>query len=187
MLSKTYTRILVLLGVSLLVMACGRVTTVTPTVPHDASHSMPMDSDAPYDLRFLDGMIMHHKGAITMAQDALVNAEHRELKEFAQNIIMQQDGEITQMSVWRAKWYPDAGETAGLDMHMGDMQISQDKNIYYDYRWIDAMISHHEGAIAMANDALANSKNTDIINLAKAIIQTQGEEINTLKTWRAQW
>jgi len=91
------------------------------------------------------------------------------------------------MNVWRAKWYPGHIATMGLDMAMGDMKISQDESVYYDYRWIDAMISHHEAAVAMANDALTKSQNPDIINLAKAIIQTQGEEITKLKTWRAQW
>jgi uncharacterized protein (DUF305 family) len=49
------------------------------------------------------------------------------------------------------------------------------------------MISHHEGAIDMANDALKKSQNPDIINLCNAIIQAQSTEIAQLKAWRAQW
>ena len=67
------------------------------------------------------------------------------------------------------------------------MQVSTDESISYDIRWIDAMISHHQGAIDMANDALKKSQNTDIINLCNAIIQAQSEEIAKLNTWRAQW
>ena len=177
------------LGVTIIVVvlaACGNQTPAH-TDTHSMDHDMAATSDKPYDLLFLDSMVAHHQGAITMAQDALAKAEHSELKEFAQNIIMQQDGEITQMNVWRAKWYPDAPPTDGLGMHMGDMQVSTDESISYDIRWIDAMISHHQGAIDMANDALKKSQNTDIINLCNAIIQAQSEEIAKLNTWRAQW
>ncbi len=170
--------------------ACGSTSAPASDTTHSMDHdmsSMAASSDAPYDLLFLDSMVAHHQGAITMAQDALANAEHSELKEFAQNVIMQQDGEITQMNVWRAKWYPDAAPTTGLGMHMGDMMVSKDTSISYDYRWIDAMISHHQGAIDMANDALKKSQNPDIINLCNAIIQAQTAEIAQLKTWRSQW
>ena len=170
------------------VVACGQQSSQSTPDAH-MGHGMSTDapSDAPYDLLFLDSMIVHHQGAIDMAQDALANAQQSDLKSFAQNVIMQQDGEITQMKVWRAKWYPDAAETSGLGMHMGDMSIGTDTTISYDIRWIDAMISHHEGAIDMANDALKKSQNPDIINLCNAIIQAQSDEIAQLKAWRAQW
>jgi len=169
-------------------VACGQQSS-QPTPDAHMGHDTSLDatSDTPYDLLFLDSMIVHHQGAITMAQDALANAQQSDLKSFAQNVIMQQDGEITQMKVWRAKWYPDAAETSGLGMHMGDMSIGTDTTISYDIRWIDAMISHHEGAIDMANDALKKSQNPDIINLCNAIIQAQSDEIAQLKAWRAQW
>jgi uncharacterized protein (DUF305 family) len=180
-------RIVMSITVLMLLAACSAsATNDTAPSEHDG-HDMATTGDQPYDLLFLDSMIVHHQGAIDMAQDALANAEHSELKSFAQNVIMQQDGEITQMKVWRGKWYPDATETSGLGMHMGDMTIGTDTTISYDIRWIDAMISHHEGAIDMANDALKKSQNPDIINLCNAIIQAQSTEIAQLKAWRAQW
>ena len=91
------------------------------------------------------------------------------------------------MQTWRAKWYPDAAATNGLGMHMGEMQVGMDDSISYDIRWIDAMISHHLGAVDMAKDALKKSQNPDIINLCNAIIQAQTEEISQLQRWREQW
>ena len=182
-------RICMLMVMMLVVVACGTsgapATTESHSMDHDMSAMAP--SDAPYDLLFLDSMVAHHQGAIDMARDALDKAEHAELKAFAQNVIMQQDGEITQMQTWRAKWYPDAAATNGLGMHMGDMQIGTDDSTSYDIRWIDAMISHHLGAVDMAKDALKKSQNPDIINLCNAIIQAQTEEISQLQRWREQW
>jgi uncharacterized protein (DUF305 family) len=175
--------------VSVVLMACGRNSSAvvpTATAGHDmAGHDM--TSDAPYDAMFIDSMIVHHQGAITMAQEALEKAQRTELKMFAQNVIMVQDGEITQMKVWRNNWYPDLAISAGTGIDMGDMMVSQDDSVSYDLRWIDAMISHHQAAITMAKEALTKAEHADIKNLAQAVIDMQSAEITQLEAWRDQW
>ena len=179
---------------AVVLIACGRNSSaVVPTATagqdmagHDMS-SMSMTSDAPYDAMFIDSMIVHHQGAITMAQEALEKAQHTELKLFAQNVIMVQDGEITQMKVWRNNWYPDLAISAGNGMGMGDIIVSSDDSISYDIRWIDAMISHHQAAVTMAQDALTKAEHADIKNLAQAVIDMQSAEITQLEAWRDQW
>lgn len=61
--------------------------------------------DAQYDLRFIDMMIPHHEGAILMAQDALKNSNHQEIRDLAQKIIDAQKKEIEQLKQWRKQWY----------------------------------------------------------------------------------
>ncbi len=174
---------------AVVLIACGRNSSAvvpTATAGHDmAGHEM--TSDAPYDAMFIDSMIVHHQGVITMAQEALTKAQHTELKQFAQNVIMVQDGEITQMKVWRNNWYPDLAISAGNGMDMGDMLVAQDESVSYDIRWIDAMISHHQAAVTMAQDALTKAEHADIKNLAQAIIDMQSAEITQLEAWRDQW
>jgi uncharacterized protein (DUF305 family) len=62
-------------------------------------------ADAEFDLRFINAMIPHHEGAVTMAKDALNKSKRREIKKFAQEIINSQDTEISQMKQWRQAWY----------------------------------------------------------------------------------
>lgn len=62
-------------------------------------------ADAEFDLRFIDAMIPHHKGALTMAQDALSKSKRPEVKQLAQDIITSQQAEIEQMNQWRQAWY----------------------------------------------------------------------------------
>jgi uncharacterized protein (DUF305 family) len=72
------------------------------------SHDMSMDlgpADADYDLRFIDGMLMHHQGAVNMAEDALSKSQRPEIKKLAQDILTSQQGEIEQMNQWRKDWY----------------------------------------------------------------------------------
>jgi uncharacterized protein (DUF305 family) len=61
--------------------------------------------DAEFDLRFINAMIPHHEGAVTMAQDALSKSKRPEIKKLAQSIITSQQKEIEQMKQWRQAWY----------------------------------------------------------------------------------
>jgi uncharacterized protein (DUF305 family) len=185
------------LGIAMMavvLMACGRNSSAvvpTATAGHDmAGHdmaTMSMTHDAPYDAKFIDSMIVHHQGAIAMAQEALEKAQRTELKQFAQNVIMVQAGEITQLQVWRNNWYPDLAISTGTGTDMGDMMVSQDDSVSYDLRWIDAMISHHQAAITMAKEALTKAEHADIKNLSQAVIDMQSAEITQLEAWRDQW
>lgn len=62
-------------------------------------------ADANFDLRFINAMIPHHEGAVTMAQDALSKSNRSDLKKLAQSIINSQHAEIQQMKQWRQDWY----------------------------------------------------------------------------------
>jgi len=58
-----------------------------------------------FDRAFLSEMIMHHQGAVEMAQAALQDAKHQEIKDMAQAIISAQTTEINQMQMWGKSWY----------------------------------------------------------------------------------
>jgi uncharacterized protein (DUF305 family) len=62
-------------------------------------------SDAEFDLRFLNAMIPHHEGALTMAQDVLSKSQRPEMKQLAEDILTSQQKEIDQMKQWRQTWY----------------------------------------------------------------------------------
>ena len=56
-----------------------------------------------------------------------------------------------------------------------------------DQHFIEQMIPHHEGAIEMAKLAQERSKRLEILTLAKAIIQSQSQEITQMQTWYKNW
>lgn len=56
-----------------------------------------------------------------------------------------------------------------------------------DKHFIEQMIPHHEGAIAMANLALQKAKHQEIKTLATAIIEAQIAEIQSMKGWYKDW
>lgn len=58
-----------------------------------------------FDKAFISEMIMHHQGAVEMAQAALKNAKHQEIKDLANAIITAQTKEIGMMEQWQIQWY----------------------------------------------------------------------------------
>lgn len=66
--------------------------------------SMNEKSGYDFDKAFIDAMIVHHEGAIKMAQQAEHRAEHQEIKDLSINIISAQTAEIEQMKQWKKAW-----------------------------------------------------------------------------------
>jgi uncharacterized protein (DUF305 family) len=58
-----------------------------------------------FDKTFLDEMIVHHQGAIDMAELVLQKSNRPELKQLANEIITAQTKEIGQMESWLQEWY----------------------------------------------------------------------------------
>lgn len=58
-----------------------------------------------FDQSFIEEMIVHHEGAVDMAELALTNAKHAEIKTLANAIITAQNSEIGQMKTWLKRWY----------------------------------------------------------------------------------
>ena len=57
----------------------------------------------------------------------------------------------------------------------------------FDRAFIDEMILHHQGAVAMARMALANASHPELKQMATAIIDAQTREIGQMQTWRQAW
>lgn len=171
---------------------------------HDMmGHSMDLGpADAEFDLRFIDAMTPHHQGALEMAQDVLEKSRRPELKKLAQAIMAAQNPEIQQMQKWRTAWYPKAPKEPiawhGAMKH--SMPMSQEQihgmkmtmdlgkaDAQFDLRFLNAMIVHHEGAVTMAQEVLQKSKRPEMQKLAKAIVSSQTNEIELMKTWRKRW
>lgn len=151
-----------------------------------------MMMNAPFDAMFIDGMIVHHQGAINMAQQAQAEAQRPEIKQLAGEIIKAQTAEIAQMQTWRKAWFADLKDTGGMMdsaggmMNMGPMGV-QAGDAPYEVRFINAMVPHHESAIMMSQMALLRSQRPEIRQLAEAIIKAQTAEIAQMKQWRAAW
>ena len=158
----------------------------------DMGYSIPESADFnDADVMFAQMMIPHHEQAIEMSDIALDpnTGASAAVIALATQIKGAQDPEISQMKNLLTTW--------GMPMEMGSMDhssmmdgmlsleemdtLGQLKGAEFDKAWAKGMIAHHEGAIAMANDVLANGKNSEILALANAVVSGQSTEIEILK------
>lgn len=162
---------------------------------HSAMKSSPDAAKADYDLQFIDTMIVHHQGAVDMAKMLPEKAQHSEIKKLGIVIIAAQEREIGEMKAWREKWFagkPPAinMELAGMTASMAGMDMKKLGSLSgnaFDLEFIKQMIPHHEGAIAMAQEALKRSQKDEVKTLAKSIINEQQGEIEEMKRWQSEW
>jgi uncharacterized protein (DUF305 family) len=82
-----------------------KTVAMSPQQKQDMSMKQSLGAaDANFDLRFLNAMIPHHEGAVTMAI-AAQKSKRPEVQKLAASIIASQQAEIQQMNQWRKAWY----------------------------------------------------------------------------------
>jgi uncharacterized protein (DUF305 family) len=154
---------------------------------------MVMENGKYSDEAFIDAMVPHHQGAIAMAEVALKNAEHEEIKELSRNIISSQQSEIEELKSIKKEEFGTSNvpmemsqeQRRGMGMMMDPQQLSNREP--FDKAFIDAMIPHHQSAIYMAQVAQEESKIPAIKELVENIVDAQKLEIEQMKQWRKQW
>jgi uncharacterized protein (DUF305 family) len=80
----------------------------------------------------------------------------------------------------------DHGQMGHGSMGMGSKGMAKQRVMengkYSDRAFIDAMVPHHQGAIAMAKVALKNAEHEEMKELSRNIVSTQQSEIEELKS-----
>ncbi len=162
----------------------------TPTVDAGDPFMGLADASAPYDLRFIDEMIMHHQGAIMSAEMMIGDSERPELRDLARRIDEGQREQIERMRGWREQWYHDAPAPA-MDVNpmtpMMDMMSGMMGGERADRMFLRMMIPHHQLAIDMVENALHQAEHEDLKRLAREIVADQSAEITEMEGYLRDW
>lgn len=144
------------------------------------------------DVAFATNMIPHHQQAVEMSALVPDRTTNPELIALARQISDAQEPEIKALRVFLVQWNenPDAATDEGHANH-ADMQGMVDeatmarlqslRGEQFDTLWLESMISHHEGAVEMAEVEIANGENVDAKNMAQTMIDTQQAEITQMQ------
>lgn len=145
------------------------------------------------DVMFAQMMIPHHEQAIELSDIALdpTVGAGTEVIDLARSIKVAQDPEIDEMTALLTGW----GMATEMDPSMdhSDMMsgmltldeldaLSLLRGVDFDRGWLEAMIGHHEGAIDMAEDVVADGTDPSMRSLAERIISGQRAEIDAMRT-----
>ncbi|WP_324653840.1 DUF305 domain-containing protein [Georgenia sp. H159] len=192
------------IALTLSLAACGDGGETTPEEPA-AGTAAEETTDSPSqteaedvhndaDTMFAQMMIVHHEGAIEMADLAVEKADSEEVRSLAERISAAQGPEIEKMTSWLEAWGEETSPTGGMEgMDHGDMDMegmSQEEAMAeleslsgaeFDQRFLELMIAHHRGAVDMAQEELDGGENPQALELAQKIIDDQQAEISEME------
>lgn len=147
------------------------------------------------DVTFAQMMIVHHEGALEMAELATQEAGSEDIRTLATEIEAAQLPEIELMESWLTAWEEprDPAEHAGMDHGGMDMNGMSQEQVMdslhqlsgpdFDEQFLTAMIAHHEGAVTMSEDELTQGENPEALELAQQIIEAQQSEIQQMQEY----
>jgi uncharacterized protein (DUF305 family) len=177
-------------------VALSFVTTLTscghpaggPNVGHtDSSAAQAAHNDA--DVAFVRNMLPHHQQGVFLAVMVPAHTLNPDLRVIAAHIGADQQAEIQTLKLLLAQWHeraePDHGGGAGHDgMAMAGIvdqstidHLQSLDGAAFDSMWARSMISHHQGAVTMAQAEITHGQSVDAIHVATLIVDAQQREI----------
>jgi uncharacterized protein (DUF305 family) len=149
------------------------------------------------DTTFTQMMIVHHQGAVQMAQLAADRAVTYEVRALGKRIVAAQGPEIERMSRWLASWgeaapsgldgASDTGMTHssmqvdGMDQSDATADLTGRTGKDFDRQFLTLMIAHHQSALDMAKVEQTQGLNADAVELSGSIATTQTAEMDEMR------
>ncbi|KHL17079.1 uncharacterized protein (DUF305 family) [Mumia flava] len=152
------------------------------------------------DVTFASDMIPHHAQALAMVDLTLEHDLDPEVQQLADDIREAQWPEIEEMTDWLEDWgepVPDtvrdhghahgesgSGEGEPMPGMMSADQMAELEGAdgdRFQQLWLEMMIEHHEGAVAMARAEISDGAFDDAVELAESVASSQTEEIAVME------
>ena len=153
-------------------------TTVTQAADHNVD-----------DVTFARNMVPHHEQSVEMSQMVPTNTANPRVIALANQIISEQTPQIHAFNAWLMQWDQGSGEghdgrgATGMTGMVDPTTMGKLKSLRgpeFDHLWLQSMITHHRGAVSMAQDVIAHGQNPDVIDMAKSITSSQQAEIDKM-------
>ena len=134
------------------------------------------------DLRYLNAMIKHHRGAILLAEQITGDTHKPEILSLKKEILNNEPKLIAELYSLKKTMYND---TRNVD----DPFVSNlgENNKTFDLRLLNALVSHHTDGIEMARDVKSKSSTSEILDNADAVEIFLTGSLEQLKQWRFSW
>jgi uncharacterized protein (DUF305 family) len=167
--------------------------TLTNATTAGTGQQAPTDAD----VKFMQGMIMHHSQAVEMVGLMQGRTTNPQLLEFGKRISISQSDEIKYMQRWltnRNKPIAEDDGMAGMNMDMPMMPgmltakqmeaLRSAKGDEFDRLFLTGMIQHHTGALTMVKDLFATpsaAQDMQLFDFTADVDVTQEGEIAAMQ------
>jgi uncharacterized protein (DUF305 family) len=165
--------------------------TTRPTLPPNAAA----------DVKFMQGMIMHHAQAVEMTALMDSHTKNKELRTLGARISRSQADEIKFMQRWLATRgepvAPPMHHVPGMDMSSHSMMmpgmltpaqmaaLRKAKDAEFDRLFLTGMIQHHKGALTMVKDLFDTAgagQDAELFDFTTEVDSGQRAEIRIMQT-----
>jgi uncharacterized protein (DUF305 family) len=193
--TSTRTQILAVVAAfaaTLAVSSCSTSSREDQGLPASATSAEQAAAHNADDVMFAQMMIPHHQQAVELAAMVPDRSTNLDVIALAEKIAGEQQPEINTMKALLLQWDVDPNEMSHESGHAGMamagmvddatmVKLDNLKGTDFDTLWLQSMISHHEGAIAMAKTEIADGESADMTTLAGSIVTAQQAEIDQMK------
>ena len=151
------------------------------------------------DVKFLQGMIVHHEQAIIMSEMANQRTNNKTILDLAKRIDVSQKDEINFMESW-LKQRNEYADNSHSDHHMHESHhmhmnmvgmatpkqlndLSNSKSTDFDRLFLQLMITHHDGALEMVEELKkypGNAYDPILNEFVSDLVNDQGIEIERM-------
>lgn len=183
--SKTLTTLTVSLMVVSLLIGIAIGYTLTPEYRVTMYDKATMDLGRPdrlLDLRYINAMIAHHRGAMLLAEQVQGKTKRQEMKDLSAMILTNEPKAIDELYTWKKEWYKDTRKVQDpIVANLGDY------NETLDLRFLNALIAHHEVGLLMTKEVTAKSSRAEILTNADSVTTFLTTTLKLFKDWRLTW
>jgi len=173
---------------STVMAASGRAAASDALVPADSTGGTATSvDDVPNDADMMFAMMMvpHHEQAVELSRLLATTPDVDGFStSLAAFIEADQTKEIVAMNAWLDAWHgvgvmnhEPGGAMSGMATPEQIAELDALSGVAAEARFLELMIAHHRGALAMAEEAIADGRNSYIRSLAKHIAAEQEREI----------
>ena len=138
--------------------------------------------DRALDLRYVNAMIAHHRGAVLLAEQVANKTQRADIKDLSAKILTDEPKAITELYSWKKAWY---GDTRSVRDPVVANLGSYDEKL--DLRFLNALIAHHELGLQMTKEIKTKSSRTEVLNNADSVDTFLTTTLVIFKNWRMQW
>jgi uncharacterized protein (DUF305 family) len=139
-------------------------------------------ADKYVDLRYINAMIAHHRGAMLMAEQAKNESKRTEIVNLANDILTNEPKLIDELYKWKKDMYGDTSIVK--DPEVAKLGTADDR---FDLRFLNALIAHHEEGMEMTQVIRRKSSRNEILNNADAVESFLEKSSISLKELRKSW
>ncbi|MFE3827397.1 DUF305 domain-containing protein [Streptomyces sp. NPDC059092] len=157
--------------------------------PEEAKKAAPDDTPNSADFTYAQMMIVHHAQALDMTALVPERAESTQVKRLAARISAAQEPEIDVMEAWlknnggaKEQHSHDHGTMPGMATEAQLTQLRAAKGNAFDELFLKLMITHHQGAVTMATEAVSDGNNILVGEMANEVISQQTVEMNRMRS-----